>query len=111
MTHPIFADVDKDGDGFVDGTKIPFDDVVSRAGILDDSSFENLNPIIPPKYVKIINNKYGYKFVVYDTSSYKDMDDGGFFGKTEFISDNERRIGSNYSDVETENFKFVKYEG
>ena len=109
--HPIFPDVDKDGDGFVDGTKIPYDNVVDRRGILDETSYENLNPITPPAYIKVLNNKYGYKYVVFDTSDYKDIDDGGFFGKTEFVSDNERRIGTNYSDENTETFKFVKYAG
>ena len=108
-SHPIFADVDADGDGFVDGTKIPFDDVVDRRGILDESSNENLNKVIPPEYIRVINNKDNYKFVVYDYSSFEGVSDGGFFGKTKFISDNESRVGTNYSDVETENFKFVKY--
>ena len=111
MTHPFFPDVDEDGDGFVDGTKIPFDDVVSRGGILDESTFKNLNPIVPPEYVKVINNKRGYKFVVYDTSSYEGMVDGGFFGKTRFISDNETLVGTSHTDKTTETFKFISTKG
>lgn len=106
--HPIFADVDKDGDGFVDGTKIPYDDFVDRRGILDESSNQNLNKIVPPEFIKVVNNKDNYKFVVYDFSTYDGMKDGGFFGKTKFISDNETYEGTAYTDVKTENFLFKK---
>ena len=45
----IFPDVDEDGDGLVDGTNIPYDDVVSNRGVTDPTSMKNLNPVEPPK--------------------------------------------------------------
>ena len=56
-----------------------------------------------------VNNKDNYNFVVYDYSSYEGMPDGGFFGNTKFISDNESYLGTDHSDKKTENFKFVKF--
>jgi hypothetical protein len=114
-THPVFPDIDLDGDGFVDGTKIPYDDVVSRSGILDESSYENLNPIAAPKFIKITSNEGASipgKCVikVYDTANYKDIPDGGFFGKTEFISDNNKYDGTDYVGEDTETFKFITIE-
>ena len=109
--HPIFPDVDKDGDGFVDGTKIPYDDVVDIKGVIDESSYENLNRIIPPKYLKVTGNKCKYVYCVNDMSSFEGITDGGFFGKTEFISDNEAYLGTNHTDEKTENFKFISYKG
>ena len=106
--HPVFADVDADGDGFVDGTNIPYDDVVDRRGICDESSNKNLNPIIPPKYMEVKNNKCGYVYIVNDMSAFEGITDGGFFGKTEFITDNETYVGTSHTDEKTENFKFIK---
>ena len=105
---PIFPDVDKDGDGFVDGTKIPYDDVVNRYGIIDESSRQNLNPIRPPKYARVVNNKNNYVYTVNDMSSLPGVDDGGFFANTEFITDNATYVGTQHTDENTETFKFVK---
>ena len=112
-THPCFADIDEDKDGFVDGTKIPYDDVVESRGIVDDSNYKNLNMIAPPEHVKIVNTKGvcgPYKFLIYDTANYKDIPDGGFFGKTKFITDNNTYIGTDYVGQDTETFKFITIE-
>lgn len=106
--RPFFPGVDDDGDGLIDGTNIPFENII-RGGVADESSDKNLNPTVPPKYIKILNNKGKYVFLVNDMSSFDGVTDGGFFGKTKFISDNETCVGTNYSDVETESFKFVKF--
>jgi hypothetical protein len=106
--HPIFADVDEDGDGFVDGTKIPFDDVISRGGITDESSNVNLNPIIPPEYIRITNNigvLGGYVFAIPNTASLG-VPDGGFLGKTKFSSENEEYVGTDFVGEETKTFRF-----
>ncbi len=107
-THPLYLDVDEDGDGFVDGTKIPFDDVYSAGGVLDESSYKNINPIVPPKYFRAKNNKNKYVFLVNDMSSLEGVSDGGFFGKTEFVSDDETYVGTSHSEKETKTFKFIK---
>ena len=109
--HPIFPDVDQDGDGFVDGTKIPYDDVVSRGGIVDESSYENLNPIVPPKYLKITGNDCKYVYRVNDMSSFEGITDGGFFGNTEFISDDGTCIGTAHDSEMVGNFKFISHKG
>ena len=102
----IFPDVDEDGDGFVDGTKIPYDDVVSVRGVVDPDCMDNHNPIMPPKYIKILGNTdAGYNFIVHDTSEYED---GGFFGTTEFTSDLGSFTGTKNDSDNT--FKFEKIE-
>ncbi len=102
----IFPDVDEDGDGLVDGTDIPYDDEVSARGVTDPTNFKNHNPVLPPKYIKILSNKdYGYKYVVLDTSEYED---GGFFGKTEFVSDGGAVVGT--ANKKNDTFKFEKME-
>ena len=110
-SHPIFPDVDKDGDGFVDGTKIPYDDVVSRDGIVDESSYDNLNPVVPPKYLKVTGNECKYVYRVNDMSSFEGITDGGFFANTEFISENETYVGTNHCNEKTETFKFISHKG
>ena len=102
----IFPDVDEDGDGLVDGTNIPFDDYVDHRGVTDPTSFKNHNPIIPPKYIKIFGNgEVNYKFRVQDTSEYEG---GGFFGKTEFVTERATTVGT--SDKSDTNFNFAKIE-
>jgi hypothetical protein len=106
---PWFADIDADGDGFVDGTKIPFDDVVERNGIEDISSHVNLNVITPPRFFKVFNNKNGYKYTVYRTDSDPCVPDGGFLGKTEFATDSGVYVGTNHENVDTGAIVFEKY--
>ena len=103
--NTIFPDVDEDGDGLVDGTNIPYDDVVSNRGVKDPTSLKNVNPIMPPKYIKVIGNTEGYKLAVQDTSEYEG---GGFFGKTEFIGDNNTYVGTATPADET--FVFERLE-
>ena len=103
-TNAVYPDVDEDGDGLVDGTDIPFDDFVSPRGVPHPTSKKNMNPVIPPEYVKVIGNKeVGYDFIIHDTSVY---DDGGFFGTTEFITEDATYVGT--ADKNTETFKFEK---
>ena len=104
--NTIFPDVDEDGDGLVDGTNIPYDAYIDHRGVTDPSSFKNHNPIIPPKYIKILgNSEVNYKFRVQDTSEYED---GGFFGATEFVSDNGVTVGT--ADHSDSTFNFEKIE-
>ena len=103
--NTIFPDVDEDGDGLVDGTNIPYDDVVSNRGVKDPDSLKNVNPIIPPKYIKMLGNTEGYKLAVQDTSEYEG---GGFFGKTEFITENGVTVGT--ADHSDSNFDFREIE-
>lgn len=106
-TDAIFPDVDADGDGLVDGTKIPYDDVVDKRGVIDVGNKINNNPIIPPEHIKILGNtEAGYEFVVHDTS---ECEDGGFFGTTEFISDRVIYHGTAHKQCETFCFEKVEY--
>ena len=107
-TPAIFPNVDKDGDGLVDGTSIPYEDVVNWKGVKDESCFKNLNPIVPPKYLKVTGNTCKYVYIVNDMSSFEGITDGGFFGKTEFITDDATYVGTNHSDENTKTFKFIK---
>ncbi len=112
FTPPYYADVDDDGDGFVDGTDIPYDNVVSRSGVPDENSRKNLNVITPPSLVKITSHSGAEgkcKIAVYDTSYIEGVSDGGFFGKTSFVTDGNTYVGTSYTDTETETFKFIKY--
>ncbi len=108
-SHPYYADVDEDGDGFVDGTDIPYDDVVNRSGIIVEDSFKNLSPIAPPRHIKIVNSE-GFKILVPDTANYMDVPDGGFFGRTKFITDEKTYVGTDYTGEDTGVFKFVSIE-
>jgi len=104
----IFPDVDADGDGLVDGTKIPYDDYIDPRGVSDSSNMKNINRIIPPAYIRILGNtELGYNYIVHDTSEY---DDGGFFGTTRFETDKNCYTGTAYSDTETFKFEVIKYE-
>lgn len=114
-THPLYADVDYDGDGLVDGTNIPYDNGARRAGVADPSSYKNLNPNTPPAVIEIKGNGKALKdgkvrLVVFDTANYKGVTDGGFFGKTKFITDGASYTGTDYVGQDTETFKFVAIE-
>ena len=102
-TPAAFPDLDLDGDGLVDGTDIPYDDVVSPRGVVVEGCMTNLNQIVPPGYIKITGNeKYAHRYIVKDTS---ECTDGGFFGSTEFISDEESCIGTSATPKSTFVFK------
>ena len=45
--------------------------------------------------------------MVYDTSKYHGVTDGGFFGKTRFVTENCEYVGTDFVGVDTETFKFV----
>ncbi len=112
---PNFPDVDDDGDGLVDGTNIPYDDVVSTIGVIDESSSVNLNVVTPPAKIIIKGNEGASKpgrckFVVFDTSKYHGVNDGGFFGKTRFITDDSEYVGTDFVGDDTETFKFVSLD-
>ncbi len=109
---PRYADVDEDGDGFVDGTDIPYDDVVERGGVMDMNSKKNLNQVTPPSIISIKGNDNATKpgkcrFSVYDSSKYGGVTDGGFFGKTEFVTDSNSYLGTDYKNQDTETFRFI----
>ena len=106
--HPRFPDVDADGDGFVDGTNIPYDAVVDRKGVVDESSNRNLNPITPPERLKFINNDGEYKIIVLDTSLYEGLN-GGFFANTSFEIGDNKLVGTAHGG-DTACFEFAPEE-
>ncbi len=106
-TPPSFPYVDADGDGLVDGTDIPYDGEERWSGVVDNSSRQNLNITVPPKYFKVTNNKNNYVFIVKDMSTIEGLADDGFFGKTEFITDNETYVGTKHVGEDTKTFKFI----
>ncbi len=95
--NSIYPLVDEDGDGLVDGTDQPFVAGDATRGFTHPTSKKNLNPVIPPEYIKILGNTEGYNIVVKDTG------DEGFFSKTEFVSDNETVVGTK---CDSDTFKF-----
>ena len=107
-TPRLFPDVDEDGDGFVDGTKIPYDNEENRHGVPDPENFENVNPIVPPKYIKVINGARAgsCNVLIADTSVFEG---GGFWKDTEFVTKDATYIGTS-GHGETSTFKFVPYE-
>ena len=104
---PYHEYIDTDGDGLVDVLGIPYN-VDERSkyanGILGESNM-NLNPTTPPERISIKGNTQGITYTVQDTSDYMDIPDGGFFGKTEFVSDLDRAVGTAAEMKDT--FKFV----
>ena len=91
------------GNGLVDGTDIPYDDVISPRGVVVEGCMTNLNKIVPPKHIKITGNgEYAHRYIIKDTS---ECTDGGFFGSTEFIGDEESCIGTGTAPKSTFVFK------
>ena len=110
---PRYADVDEDGDGFVDGTNIPYDDVVERAGVLDEASRKNLNQVTPPSIISVMRNENASlpgkcRFSIYDTSKYCGVSGGGFFGSTRFVTDENTYLGTDFANRDTETFRFIE---
>ena len=60
--------------------------------------------------MRIVGNKQGLRYLVPDTHDYMDVPDGGFFGKTEFISDSETYLGTDFVGKATDTFKFINME-
>ena len=97
---------DIDGDGKIGNTSLKYADYIDtpnyKRGITHPTCTANLNKVRPPKYFKVINNKYENgdvvcNYIVKDTSGenisdggwYRDASEpdtmGGFFGGTKFI--------------------------
>jgi hypothetical protein len=96
--------VDFDGDGLVDGTNVPYDaEFVKNSNKFHDGlrcgSYANVNPITPPSEIKLVNIKDGIKFSIPKTSVAEDCE-GGFFGKTRFVLENQTLIGTDHDDNE-----------
>ena len=115
-THPLYPCVDDDGDGLVDGTSVPYDPSnINRSGVMAEDSYKNLNMIAPPKYFRLYGNENASeegkaRILVYDTANYKNISEGGFFGKTEFATDGATYLGTDYVGRDTETFKFIDME-
>ncbi len=116
---PWFPYVDKDGDGLVDGTDIPYDKDKLRenwGGIQRTDISTNLNEVAPPEYIKLTSCK-GYTLNVPKTFSKErgipdinGNENEGFFGSTRFIygdGEGEYYQGTNHEDTKT--FKFFEY--
>ena len=109
----VVDDKDK-GDGYVDGTNITFDGDSDWGGVVT-SVKENLNPIKPPEIIKITGNDGvsgtgGYTYIVPKTDGFGVSDggyydtvenNGGFFGDTEFITEENTYLGTDHEDTET----------
>lgn len=94
---------DLDEDGRVGNTSILYAEAEAqygasaKSGIEHPTSYVNMNITKPPRYIKVLNNNRGYKYVVTNTAGngisdgkhYDDVDNnGGFFGDTKFIYGN-----------------------
>jgi hypothetical protein len=109
----VVDDKDK-GDGYVDGTNITFDGDSDWGGVVT-SVKENLNPIKPPEIIKITGNDGvsgtgGYTYIVPKTDGFGVSDggyydtvenNGGFFGDTKFITEENTYLGTDHEDTET----------
>jgi hypothetical protein len=90
------------GDGIIDGTNFAYDASIGKY-YTDSAARNNLNPIIPPEYIKIMNNKQGYDF----TSKIKEyMETTTFFDNTLFII---IEPGANFDDVKEEDSPINPY--
>ena len=110
---PCEIHIDEDGDGFVDGTNIPYDDVVERGGVADEASRKNLNQVAPPSVISITKNNNAKtpgkcRFSIYDTSKYCGVSGGGFFGSTRFVTDENTYLGTDFANQDTETFRFIE---
>ncbi len=136
---------DRDGDGVVDGpidlddnqvigntrfnyaelyNEGKYDGSKNNNGVTDTNSYVNLCRVIPPEYIKIINNDGvngtgGYRYIIWDTSGNGISDGGyytetetfgGFFGATKFYySDEDFFLGTGHGDqTATTPFTFRK---
>jgi hypothetical protein len=76
-------------DGYTDanGDKMPYDDSIRddfASGVWASHTKVNLNPIKPPKYIKVFNNTQGIVISLDRTDNLGSADGGGFFGETKF---------------------------
>jgi hypothetical protein len=96
----------------VDGTSVPYNPAEIynySSGVIGESNL-NLNPITPPAHLTIKGNSQGLSYLVPNTKDYLGVPDGGFFGKTEFITDGECYLGTDYVGKNTKTFKFIDME-
>ncbi len=118
-TYPFMPYVDKDGDGIVDGTNVPYCKEKLRenyCGIELTDSNENLNIVTPPEYIKLTDAKSYVINVPKTYSAERGIPDingnenEGFFGSTKFIwgeGEDEYCQGTNHEN--TKNFKFNEF--
>ena len=103
-TPPTYTYIDLDKDGYVDGyldkdgkkmVYVDADKDVYKSGIIANHSYVNLNPIKPPKYIKVFNNNgqdtdgdgvgdTGGIILSLDRTDNLGVEGGGFFGETKF---------------------------
>ena len=48
----------------------------------------------PPERISIKNNEQGLVYTIQDTSDYMDIPDGGLYGRTEFVTDCDSKVGT-----------------
>jgi hypothetical protein len=118
-SYPTYPDADTDGDGYVDGTTVKFDGDTAVYGVQDTSNYKNLNPTKPPEYIKITGNDGvdgagGYDYCVPRTDGlgvsdggyYDEVENnGGFFGDTKFITEENTYLGTDHTNTETFSFE------
>ncbi|MBO7304997.1 MAG: hypothetical protein J6V09_07235 [Clostridia bacterium] len=115
---------DDDGDGVIGNTDMLYNDYKDGGHIIKGKgTLLNLNPILPPEYIKILGNSGGYVYTMPDTSGlgvesggYHGVAEnmGGFFGSTKFyytdIQTGEIKhfLGTGATDASDSPFVFVK---
>lgn len=82
----IDAPRDTDGDGNNENTSISYaeyaENISAYEGGITNGTYANFNKVRPPSFVKILENKNGYIFVIPDTSG-QNISDGGYYDNTE----------------------------
>ncbi len=117
---------DLDGDGVVGNTPYKIDEVKDTVGSGISNGYAdpngctvNVNVVIPPEYIRIVNNNGGYVYNILSTADqgisdglfYSDADSmGGFWGRTKFIygeGSEEHFLGSGHkTQTDTKTFRF-----
>lgn len=121
--------IDLDGDGKIGNTCLKMADYANldtqtmRRGVEHPTCTVNVNPIRPPKFMKIVNNKnadgtYKCNYSLHDTTGvsdgawYRSESEpdtmGGFFGGTEFITDDGTFVGIANNQNVSKTFLFKK---
>ena len=114
---PSYPYVDKDGDGLVDNTDVPYSRdrwAYNWDGVPVTGSNKNLNMVVPPEYVRIVEcEKYVFNVPkTYDEArAIPDINGNaneGFFGSTKFYfgeGEGEYYQGTNHTNTKVFNFK------
>lgn len=103
---------DFDGDGKVDNLDMPYDPQLRPKyanGIMGESNM-NLNPVTPPRSIRISGNRQNLLYTVQDTSDYMNLPDGGLYGKTAFATEEECHIGTTEKFNNTIEFVAIESE-